>query len=62
MKAKVEISDYNEMQMNLLDFIKDELKKLDIKEDINNLDFYSREDNINDKLKESISDVLRDSG
>ena len=62
MKAKVEISDYNEMQKNLLDFIKDELKKLDIKEDINNLDFYSREDNINDKLKESISDVLRDSG
>ena len=62
MKDNVTISDYDEMQKNLLDFIQDEFKKLNIKDDINNIDLYSEEEIINDKLKESVFDVFRNSG
>ncbi len=59
MKDNVTISENDVMQKNVIDFIKDELNKLNIKEDINNLDFYINEEIINDKLKERIFDVLR---
>ena len=62
MKDNVTISDYDEMKKNLLDFIEEEFEKLNIKEDINNLDFYSKEEIVNDKLKESIYSVFSNSG
>ena len=62
MKKDVTVFDYSEMQKTLKDFIQDKLKELNIKEDIKNLDFYSNEEIINDKLTESINDVLRNNG
>ena len=57
-KDDVTISDYNEMQKGFKVFIDEELKKLNIKEDIKNLDFYSKEEIINDRLNDTIYEIF----
>lgn len=59
LKETVKIEIYSEMQIKFEEFIVDKLKKYKIGENINELDFYSGEDKINDHINEPLISLFQ---
>ena len=62
LKESIKIEDYNIMRNSLNNFIINEFKKLNIEGNINDYDFYSSEEMINDKLDKPLMSIFIEKG